>query len=275
MTPVVLAISSHVSASTVGLRATTPALHAQGVEAWPVPTVLFGLHPGWERRPGQMIAPNDLKALLEAALLHPSASRVCWIMTGHFSSIGQIETVLDMLPLIRKTAPGAKLLVDPIAGDEGRGLYVSPEVFAGIKDLLLPQADLVTPNAWEAEALVSLPAGTPEQAVEAAGALGRPAALITSVREHGRIGAVYVDDSHALFAHAPEQQNVPNGTGDMLAASFLGARIAGAEPAEALIDAVRRVAGVISAAAETGLRELPASAIANGAAGPAAIEAIH
>ncbi len=280
MTPVVLAISSHVSASTVGLRATVPALQSQGAEAWPVPTVLYGLHPGWERRPGTVVEPEELAALLDAALVHPSASRVSWIMTGHFSSVGQIEVVLDAAATLRARCPAVKLLVDPIMGDEGRGLYVREDVAQAIADLLIPAADLITPNAWEAQRLAGLPAGTPALAAAAARALGRPAALITSVRadsvrDRGRIGAVYVDDGHALFAHAPEHEGVPNGTGDMLAASFLGARLAGAEAAEALIDSVRRVAGVIAAAEECGLRELPASAIASGAAGPAAIEAIH
>ncbi len=271
MTPVVLAISSHVSASTVGLRAVTPALAAHGVEVWPVPTVLFGLHPGWGGPPGRALGEGELRALLEGALAHPLAAQIGWIATGHFSSPAQIACVCDMIAAFRAKAPGLRLLVDPIMGDAGRGLYIKAAVADAIAAQLAPQADLVTPNAWEAERLTGVAVSGPASALVAARALGRPA-IVTSVRRDDRIGAVYADDAHALFAHAAERSDVPNGTGDMLAAAFLGAQLRGAEPAQALLDAVRRTAGAI--AASEGLPELSAAAIARGAAGPAAIEAV-
>jgi pyridoxine kinase len=274
VTPVVLAISSHVCASTVGLKAATPAFHVHGVEAWLVPTVLFGLHPGWGRRAGQALSGDELASLLDGVLAHPAAARLGWIATGHFSSAAQIEAVLAKLPELQAKAAGLKLLVDPIMGDVDTGLYVKPEVAEAIAARLFPIADLVTPNAWEAERLTGVAVGDPASAVVAARALGRPA-LITSVRRGGRIGAVYVDESHMLFAHAPERPEAPHGTGDLLAAAFLAATVTGAAPAEALLDAVRRVAGAIAAAEADGLPELPAVAIARGAVGPAAIEAIE
>jgi pyridoxine kinase len=271
VTPVVLAISSHVSASTVGLRAVAPALLTHGVEVWPVPTALFGLHPGWGGPSGQALGRAELRALLDGVRAHPSAGKIGWIATGHFSSAGQVDCVVEAIAALKARSGGLRLLVDPIMGDAGRGLYVELDVANAIAAGLVPLADLVTPNAWEAQQLTGLAAADPLSALAAARALGRPT-IVTSVRRGGRIGAVYVDAVHALFAHAPERPSVPRGTGDMLAAAFLGATITGAEPAEALLDAVRRVAGVIAAA--EGLPELPATAIAQGAVGPAAIEAI-
>jgi pyridoxine kinase len=273
VTPVVLAISSHVCASSVGLKAATPVFHTHGVEAWPAPTVLFGLHPGWGRRRGQVLSGEQLAELLDGVLAHPAVSRLAWVATGHFSNVAQIDAVLDALPKLAAKADGLKLLVDPIMGDVDTGPYVSSEVADAIGSRLIPIADLVTPNAWEAERLVGAPVGDVASAVAAARALGR-AALVTSVRRAGRIGAVYVDQAHALYAHSPERPDAPHGTGDLLAAAFLAASIAGAEPAEALLDGVRRVAGAIAAAETEGLPELPVTAIARGAVGPAAIEAI-
>jgi pyridoxine kinase len=273
MTPVVLAISSHVSASTVGLRAASPVFLAHGAELWPVPTVLYGQHPGWTRRPGRAISGDELADLLAGALAHPAASRIGWIMTGHFSAVAQIEAVIGALPAFRAKAAGVKLLVDPIMGDADVGLYVQEDVAEVLASRLVPLADLVTPNAFEAERLTGIAVSDPASAVAAARALGR-AAIITSVRRGGRIGAVYADAAHALFAHAVERAKVPRGTGDLLAAAFIAATVTGAEPAAALLDAVRRTAGAIAAAADQGLPELPAAAIVRGAAGPAAIEAI-
>jgi pyridoxine kinase len=273
VTPAVLAISSHVCASTVGLKAATPAFQAHGVEVWPAPTVLFGLHPGWGRRQGQPLSGEELALQLEGALAHPAAGRLGWIATGHFSNVAQIDAVIAALPAFKAKATGLKLLVDPIMGDVDTGLYVKEDVADAIGARLVPLADLVTPNAWEAERLTGVAVVDPASALAAARALGRTA-IVTSVRRGGRIGAVYRDERHALYAHAPEHPGAPHGTGDLLAAAFLAARVTGAEPAEALLDAVRRVAGAIAAAEAEGLPELPTVAIARGAVGPAAIEAL-
>lgn len=277
MTPVVLAISSHVSASTVGLRAITPAVQALGADIWPVPTVLFGLHPGWEGAKGQPLPAADLAVLLDGMRAHPEAAHIGWILTGHFSSPEQIDVVTDAVAALRTAAPGLKLAVDPIMGDADAGLYVREDVAAALADRLVPLADLVTPNAWEAERLTGVAVSDPASARAAAHALARPAA-ITSVRAKdstgGRIGAVYIDAEHALYAHAPERPDVPRGTGDLFAGAFVGGLAAGGAPAEALLDAVRRVAGAIAAAEADARAELPASAIARGAAAPAAITAV-
>ena len=48
------------------------------------------------------------------------------------------------------------IVVDPIMGDVGKGLYVSEEVADAIEHELAPIAHLIAPNAWEAERLTGI-----------------------------------------------------------------------------------------------------------------------
>ncbi|HET9029555.1 MAG TPA: bifunctional hydroxymethylpyrimidine kinase/phosphomethylpyrimidine kinase [Candidatus Aquilonibacter sp.] len=46
------------------------------------------------------------------------------------------------------------VLVDPVIGDHRKGLYVSEETARAIKDWLIPHAEIITPNRFEAEVLL-------------------------------------------------------------------------------------------------------------------------
>lgn len=46
------------------------------------------------------------------------------------------------------------VLVDPVIGDHKRGLYVSEETARAIKDWLIPHAEIITPNRFEADVLL-------------------------------------------------------------------------------------------------------------------------
>jgi len=269
MAPVVLAISSQVAASTVGLRAIVPALQACGVETWPVPTVNFGRHPGWGAPGGRAVEPADLAAMITAALAHPDAGRVTAITTGYFASPEQVHAVADVL---EDALASRSLTVDPVLGDHDTGLYVPEDVEHAIRQRLIPKADLITPNAWEAERLTGVCVTDPASAHAAQRVLSRPC-LISSVTVGERIGALYADDAHAIVAHTPRRTEVPRGVGDLLTAGFLGARLMGAPPPAALAEAVRRVDGAV-AAIPSGAHELPGPAIARGVRGRAALESL-
>ena len=51
------------------------------------------------------------------------------------------------------------VVVDPVMGDYTKGLYVSVETARAIKTELLPRAEIVTPNRFEAELLMGVPPG--------------------------------------------------------------------------------------------------------------------
>jgi pyridoxine kinase len=153
-------------------------------------------------------------------------------------------------------------VIDPIMGDTPKGLYVTPAVADRVADRLVPVADFITPNLWELDLLAGADLHTLEKARDAARALGPPA-LITSVPAGAdEVGLLYVDANDAvLFAHErlPE---APNGTGDLVTASFGAWLVAGKPPVEAAERAARAAAETVRAVQDWRAPELPIVALA-------------
>lgn len=257
--PSVIAISSFVAASRVGLGIFAPAVQAFATEVIAVPTVAYGRHPGWGAPGGVAFSGGQLKDMLKGALAHPDAARCSWAATGYFASADQIKAAAEAIGELKKSVGDLKVLVDPIMGDEESGLYVAKDVPGALEKHLLPLADMLAPNAWEAQLLAKTPADDPAGAVKAARALGKPA-VVSSVRRGERIGAVYADARQAWYAHAPQRAHAPHGTGDLLAGAFLGALVTKMAESHALATAVRMVDFALDVAGSGArkLDELPA-----------------
>lgn len=273
--PTVLAISSHVAASRVGLGALAPALAAFGVEVITAPTVVYGRHPGWGPPGGFSLFGDQLKSLLEGALAHPSAEQCVWAITGYFAGADQVRAAADALDTLKLRLPELKILVDPVMGDTDAGRYVSGDVPEAIARDLLPLADVVTPNAWEAEKMTGVRVHDLKSALKAARALGR-AALISSTPGDGRMGALYTQkDGGAWYAHVEARPAAPRGAGDMLAGAFVGAMSAGRGPERALADAVGMVEHAIAESVRRDSLELAADISAQARAAVEASSNVH
>ncbi len=259
--PVVLVITSHVAASRVGLAAVTPALAAWGVETIAAPTVVFGRHPGWGAPGGRGLAPPVLTEILTGALAHPDAARAAWAVTGYFADARQVTAAADALARLKDQARDVKICVDPVMGDADTGRYVAPDVPKLIERRLLPLADLVAPNAWEAEQLTGVRVLDAVTAAEAARAFGRPT-VVSTVRANGRIGAVWADTAEAWFAHAPHRDTPVRGTGDLLTGAVVGALTQKRTPKEALETAVALLDFSLHLAETARLHELPGARVA-------------
>lgn len=233
----ILIISSFVAASPVGGYA--QARQLAGHEVALAPTVLFGRHPGLGDPGGAAVAPEVLKGVLEGVFAVRAGFDA--VLTGYFSGPEQVEIAAAALDRASQAGRTPLRIIDPILGDADTGLYVKPAAAAAIAELLVPRADWLCPNAWEAERLTGLPAGAPDGARAAQAALGRPC-LISSVRRAGRIGAVLADGAGAWFAHAGEAADPVRGAGDRLAAAFLAALLDGAPRAELAARAVEAAA---------------------------------
>jgi pyridoxine kinase len=238
----VLILSSYVAASRVGGFSQTHDFDDRDVWSCLAPTVLFGRHPGLGA-PGGGAIPDamfaDIIAGIEGA---EGGARFDGVLTGYFASAGQVEIAAAALDRAVSVNPSAILLVDPILGDAPKGLYVKPEVAAALRQHLLPRATILTPNAWEAEFLTGIAANTPDGALTAAKALGKPT-IVTSVAKGDRLGALYWTGSEAWFAHAPRKEGDIKGAGDALAADFLTQLLWETAPKLAIQRAVSGVAG--------------------------------
>lgn len=244
--PLALVISSHVAASRVGGAAQATALAHLDIETMTVPTVLFGRHPGWGPPGGAAVAAETVEAMLGGVAANGLFAQVDLVLTGYFASAAQVAAAARAIAAVR-AAGSARIVVDPVMGDVGKGLYVAAEVAEAIAADLAPAADLLAPNAWELEHLSGLSVQDPAQAVAAARSLHRPV-LVSSVPAGDGIGVVYADADDAWLAAHPRFPAAPNGTGDILTAVFAAAQLQGLAPADALARAAGAVAELAAAA---------------------------
>jgi len=239
----VLILSSHVAASRVGGRVAVSALEARGIETVFCPTVLLGRHPGHGAPGGGAVTAEQFGSMLEGVAAQGLFAEFDAVLTGYFASAEQVAIAAAAIEEIRKASPHPLIVVDPIIGDDG-ALYVPEDVAAAIRDQLLPLADLITPNAFELGWLSGEPVTDLVEARDAALHLGRPA-LISSIPDGKQLAVLYADNGENWVRTHAAFENVPNGTGDLLAAEFIGSRLIQESNEAALDRAIRKTLDII------------------------------
>ncbi len=264
--PLALILSSHVASSRVGGFVQALALAQLKIDPMVVPTVLFGRHPGWGPPGGDPVGVETFQGMLDGIEANGLFGAVDLVITGYFSNGAQVRAAARAIDRIRAAertggyAKAPKIVVDPVMGDEGKGLYVNAEVAEAIASELVSRADLVTPNAWEMERLTGSPVRDARAARAAARLLGKPA-LVSSVPHRVEMGVVYADGLECWLAAHPRQANAPNGTGDLLTALFAAAVIEDQPISYALARAVGAVFETVVAAEAWAASELPVVAM--------------
>ena len=231
----ILVLSSQVAFGSVGLNVSVPALQGSGHEVIALPTVILSSHPGYGRYAGEHIAPATIEQIGDALDANGWLRRVDAVLTGYLPTPEHVTTAARMIGRVRAANPPALVVCDPICGDDPGGLYLDAEVPAAIAELLLPLCDLATPNAFELSWLAAMGVATPADAIAAAGKLPVPAVLATSIPASGnRLATLLVSDGSARVCYVPRQRIAPHGTGDLLAALYLGHLLNGTELGDAL-----------------------------------------
>ncbi len=269
--PLALILSSHVAGSRVGGVAQALALAPFGIDPVVAPTVLFGRHPGWGAPGGGAVDTATFAGVLDGIEANGLLALTDLVICGYFAFVGQVEVAAAAIDRVRATASRPIIVVDPIMGDEGSGLYVKPDVAEAITGLLVPRADWLTPNAWELNRLTGMPVGSAAEAVVAARSLGRNV-LATSVPCHeGEIGMVCATaEAAARYCHR-RLEHVPHGTGDLVTAVLAAGLLDDGEPFVAAERAARAVAETVEAAAQWGAPELPLVALGERLVHPTAV----
>lgn len=258
-----LILSSHVAGSRVGGSAQALALAQFKIDPVVAPTVLYGRHPGWGAPGGARVPIETFEGMLDGIEANGLFGLCDLLLTGYFASAEQVQAASRAIDAVRaaprETAFSHRplVVVDPVMGDDGKGLYVPADVARAIQDELLPRADLIAPNSWELRHITGSDARSPEDAVRAARQTGKPV-LVSSVIRGAEIGVVYADAAQAWLAvHAQGPTPSPNGAGDLLTALFSAALLEGLAPADSLARAVGGLAETIAAAALWASPELP------------------
>ncbi len=246
----VLAISSQVARGHVGLAAIVPALQRLGHDVIALPTILLSNHPAHRTAAGEQVSPDLLQRMLDALDENAWLGEIDAILTGYLPSPEHVRFAADAVRRVRKHSARVRVLVDPVLGDEPKGVYINADAAAHIRDDLVAMADIATPNAFELGWLTSTRIGNAHDATQAARLLPPPQILATSVpAADGVISNVLIDKGtkDVLVAEVPRQGSVPNGTGDLLSALYLGHGLRGGTASQGFALAVAGVDAAIAA----------------------------
>ena len=236
----ILSIQSAVAYGYAGNSAATFPLMRMGVEVWPVLTVNFSNHTGYESWRGPLIPAGDVADVIRGIDERGVLDRCDAVLSGYQGSAEIGRVVLDAVALVRRRNPGALYCCDPVMGDVGRGFYVQPDIPALIRDEAVPAADIVTPNQFELRFLTGLPVGSLPEVLAAARQLrerGPRMVLVTSVvpaADPESASMLAVTEDGAWSVTTPALPQVFTGAGDVTAATFLAQLLRGADVPAAL-----------------------------------------
>jgi pyridoxine kinase len=259
----ILSIQSSVAYGHVGNSAVTFPLMRMGVDVWPVITVHFSNHTGYESWRGPLLSAADLRDVVQGIDERGLLGEVDAVLSGYQGGTDIGAMILDAVALVKLRNPAAIYCCDPVLGDADVGSYVLPGIAEFMREQVVPAAQIITPNQFELTALTDRQVSTMADVLDAADvarALGPEVVLVTSVVRRdtppARIEMVAVDGDGAWLVSTPRLPRTFTGSGDVTAATFLAALLRLRDVPEALAHAAAVSYGLLAITADLGRSEL-------------------
>ncbi|WP_433532800.1 pyridoxal kinase PdxY [Micromonospora sp. CA-263727] len=271
----ILSIQSSVAYGHVGNSAAVFPLQRLGHEVWPVLTVHFSNHTGYGAWRGPLLAPADVAEVIAGIADRGVLGDADAVLSGYQGDPAMGAVILDAVTLVKTANPDAVYCCDPVMGDVGRGMFVRPGIPEYLRDVVVPRADIITPNQFELEFLADRPTDSLDAllaAVDAVRDTGPRHVLVTSVLHGdlppGSLEMVAVSDEGAWAVTTPLLPISPNGGGDVTAALYLAHLSTTGSPATALERTTASIFAVLEATLAAGTRELQLVAVQEAIAAP-------
>jgi pyridoxine kinase len=259
----ILSIQSHVAYGHVGNSAAVFPLQRIGIEVWPVHTVQFSNHAGYDAWRGRVFSGESIRMVVQGIEERGVLGECDGVLSGYLGSPDTSEAVLDSVTRVKGANPAARYCCDPVIGDAERGVFVRKRIPEFIKERMLPAADLVTPNQFELDYLSGRNTSTMAELAAAIDALhecGPHVVFVTSLNTRetpsDSIDLVVSDGSDRCRLRMPRLPVVANGAGDLIAALFFAHHLSTGSAAEAMALAASSLFGVLSRTAEAGASEM-------------------
>lgn len=223
----ILSIQSSVSYGHVGNSAAVFPLQRMGHEVMPVYTVVFSNHTGYGSWGGPLLTGDNVRDIVRGIDDRGGLNDVQLVLSGYQGGNDIGDAILDAVALVKQRNPEAIYACDPVLGSATSGCFVAPEVQSLIRDRVVPQADLITPNQFELGFITGTDPLTLEDtlaSVDQARARGPQTVLVTSVmrpdRPEGTIEMLAVNGEGAWIVQTPHLPFKANGSGDVTTALF-------------------------------------------------------
>ncbi|WP_125098464.1 pyridoxal kinase PdxY [Leucobacter chromiireducens] len=259
----ILSIQSAVSYGHVGNSAAVFPLQRLGVEVMPVHTVLFSNHTGYGAWRGPMLSGDDVREVVAGIEERGGLAGVDAVLSGYQGGDSIGDAILDAVARVKQHSPDAIYACDPVLGNAVSGCHVAPEVQNLIRDRVVPQADLITPNQFELGFLTDTSPDTLESTLASADlarAQGPSTVLVTSVARPDApadtIEMLAVTPEGAWLTQTPRLPIKANGSGDVTAALFTAHLRRTGDPAAALTQTAASVYELLEQTLASGQREL-------------------
>lgn len=237
----ILSIQSSVCTGYVGNRAATFPLQLLGFDVSCINTVQLSTHTGYPIIKGQRLSRSELEVLFEG-LASNRVDHFAGLLTGYVPGAEGIAAVGTIAKSLKSSHPDTVWVLDPVMGDEERGLYVSPEIPPLYKSLV-HLADIITPNQFELEVLSGVKVVDKASLVEACRGIhaqGVGKIVVTTFRDPEcpeQISVIGSEDGgeHMFEVGVPYYSRPYQGTGDMFASLLLAYTLRGHSLEEAVL----------------------------------------
>ena len=257
----ILSIQSAVAYGHVGNSAAVFPLQRIGVEVLPVYTVNFSNHTGYGAWRGPLISPDDVRDVILGIEERGVLGEIDVVLSGYQGSDGIGDVILDAVARVKSANPDAVYSCDPVMGNAKSGCFVAPAIPILLRERVVPNADIITPNQFELGFLTGTEPGDLDSTLASVdAALGPRTVLVTSVerpdRPEGTIEMLAVDDAGAWMVQTPHIPMKANGSGDVTAALFTAHYRSSGDAASALAKTVSSVYDLLQLTYDSGQREL-------------------
>ncbi|KAK1344287.1 hypothetical protein QTO34_014852 [Cnephaeus nilssonii] len=142
-------------------------LYVLGFEIDAVNSVQFSNHTGYAHWKGQVLNADELHEVYEGLKLN-HVNKYDYVLTGYTRDKSFLAMVVDIVRELKQQNSRLVYVCDPVMGDkwEGEGsMYVPEDLLPVYKEKVVPVADIITPNQFEAELLTGRKIHSQEEAL--------------------------------------------------------------------------------------------------------------
>ncbi|CAI5438843.1 unnamed protein product [Caenorhabditis angaria] len=175
----VLSIQSHVVHGYAGNKCSVFPLQLHGFEVDAINSVQFSNHAGnieyltlptrYQHVKGQRLTDKELDELYEGLKLN-NINKYSHVLTGYCGNVTFLQKIADVVKDLKNNNPNTRFFCDPVMGDNGR-YYTPQELMPIYRDIIVPLADVLTPNAFELGELTGIKIETEQDCLKAIGIL--------------------------------------------------------------------------------------------------------
>ncbi|XP_047991570.1 pyridoxal kinase isoform X2 [Leguminivora glycinivorella] len=199
-------------------------LQVLGFEVDAINTVQFSTHTAYKHIKGNALKNEEMEELIEGLTLN-EVDYYTHLITGYSRSPDSLKQIAEIIKKLKQKNPNLIYVCDPVMGDNGK-MYVPEDILPVYRDIVVPLADIITPNQFEAELMTGLRVEDVQGAykvIEELHSKGVKTVVLSSsdLGDKDNMIAIASSNGECYTIQIPKVDATFTGTGDLFAALFL------------------------------------------------------